>query len=733
MAKLIPSLSDCLSNNMTVGEERVAKVLMHHLKDDSWVWYNPSIPPENLEADFIILDPGRGLLILEVKDWRLDTIQQATPNSVTLLTNDGVSEKKNPFKQVKSYGHAVSQRLQKMPNLVHSQKDSLSGKLLLPYVVAVVFTNVIRSELETRDWVETFGSRSVFCKDDLAKNIDSETFCQRLWSPRLFQLQSRLTDKQVNSICHILRLEKPPVEQVREPENQREPRESLEKIVTQTSISESHSSQLPHQLNSQNNKSKPNKLLERVPTQVATELHSPQISYGLDNHNELSSLSEHETTHIGRFELGSSQLPKRSEPSPVEVSSPNPPSTIPPSRSPWKAPVIPVWAKIGSALLVFSVIGLITKSVPYFQKPKLQASSLTIGTLGSPEYQAALADYMRNKFVPADFWEFIQGKQIKVVIDGDKTLPYQEAERRIANKEWDIAFTLSPVVSIAAKDSGYAFAAQMFPGSERYQSALFVRADSPIKTIDDIKPTTVIALGGFNSASSFYMPSYDLFGKSLTVDVGHRGQEILEMVKTGKADIGAAAVGDTVKTNGPSVRIIHLSRDIPSSGVYLSPSLTESDREVVKKVLLMAPQDIQKKANYGSGQEADYSFFRGIASRVEDILICSDFTKKSVDFFCPANYKPITLMGKVNGWSHRANAYVLNVREQSGKNYYVIVSGQLLAEAIGNSDPLAIQDKEIQVKTGMPPQRLVDGNFELKLNQARQITVLNTFKTADGR
>lgn len=130
--------------------------------------------------------------------------------------------------------------------------------------------------------------------------------------------------------------------------------------------------------------------------------------------------------------------------------------------------------------------------------PKLQASSLTIGTLGSPEYQTDLAEHLKEQLVPDSFWQFLQGNKIKIVIDGDKKLPYQEAERRIASKEWDIAFTLSPVISVAAKDNGYTFAARMFPGSKSYQLALFVKANSAIKSIDDIKPTTTIALGATN-------------------------------------------------------------------------------------------------------------------------------------------------------------------------------------------------------------------------------------------
>jgi len=129
------------------------------------------------------------------------------------------------------------------------------------------------------------------------------------------------------------------------------------------------------------------------------------------------------------------------------------------------------------------------------------------------------------------------------------------------------------------------------------------------------------------------MPVYDLYGKTLTVDMGHRGQKIREMVRTRKADLGAGALGDTVK-NDPDIRIIHLSRDIPGSGVYLSPELSESDTKAIQTVLLNAPKDFQKKANYGAGLEPNYTAFMEIIQRTEQVLGCSDFRKNPVSFFC---------------------------------------------------------------------------------------------------
>ena len=56
------------------------------------------------------------------------------------------------------------------------------------------------------------------------------------------------------------------------------------------------------------------------------------------------------------------------------------------------------------------------------------------------------------------------------------------------------------------------------------------------------------------------MPIYDLYGKSVSVNTGNRGSKIVEMVKTRKADIGAAAIsnfGDASRSNDPELRYIH--------------------------------------------------------------------------------------------------------------------------------------------------------------------------------
>jgi hypothetical protein len=57
---------------MTSGEKRFAVRLEQKLDDDYLIWYDVPIGKKQLHPDFIILHPLRGLLVLEVKDWKID-------------------------------------------------------------------------------------------------------------------------------------------------------------------------------------------------------------------------------------------------------------------------------------------------------------------------------------------------------------------------------------------------------------------------------------------------------------------------------------------------------------------------------------------------------------------------------------------------------------------------------------------------------------------------------------
>jgi ABC-type phosphate/phosphonate transport system substrate-binding protein len=277
---------------------------------------------------------------------------------------------------------------------------------------------------------------------------------------------------------------------------------------------------------------------------------------------------------------------------------------------------------------------LVVKSWSYLTKTKIAANNITIGIMSSISDYRDLQSYLRENLVPENYIDYLMGKQIGISIDGDRSLSYQDVKNRIANKKWDIAFARSPMISRFAQKQSYSYLAAMFPSSPNYKSGIFVRADSPIKSIDDINSSTVVALGYFESASSFYMPAYDLYGKTFSL-ARKNSSSPKKMVKVGEAEVGAGAIGDSIQDKDLTIRIIHMSRDIPGSGVYLSPQLA-TEYQKIKQVLLSAPEKIRsdKKANYGDTPESNYQEFDKITERVDSLIECVDFKKNPVKLFC---------------------------------------------------------------------------------------------------
>jgi hypothetical protein len=117
MATLIPALGS-LPRSTTPGERRFAQRLAEKLEDDYLCWYNVPLGPRQRHPDFILLHPRRGLLVVEVKDWKRDQIQRIDRSSVSLLTDQGLKEKPNPVEQARAYATTVVDLLQIDPQLL---------------------------------------------------------------------------------------------------------------------------------------------------------------------------------------------------------------------------------------------------------------------------------------------------------------------------------------------------------------------------------------------------------------------------------------------------------------------------------------------------------------------------------------------------------------------------------------------------------------------------------------
>lgn len=203
MATLIPAYS-AVSGRMTSGEKRLAERLEAKLEDDYLLWYDVPVGNKRLHPDFIILHPLRGLMVLEVKDWSLDSIKVFNPDSFTVAMGNQEITCKNPLEQARDYALAIANQLQQDKQLIQATGPH-RGKLAFPYSYGVVFTNIKRKDLDKAYFFEPMleeilPSTLVICQDEMLPSTDPLTFQERLWNLAPYQFGEPLTPAQIDRI-----------------------------------------------------------------------------------------------------------------------------------------------------------------------------------------------------------------------------------------------------------------------------------------------------------------------------------------------------------------------------------------------------------------------------------------------------------------------------------------------------------------------------------------------------
>lgn len=185
MATLIPTLGTTRFD--TRGELRLAERLKDYLEDNAWVWHNLPVGPFGKHPDFVVLHPQQGIVVLEVKDWRLETIAEANKQQVRLLTDQGIVGTDNPFEQVRGYMFNVVNTLKQDKQLV-LEDGRFKGQLILQFGHGVVFTNITRKQFEGTDLREVFPPDRCIFRDEMTESTEPDAFRERIWkmvSPRL--------------------------------------------------------------------------------------------------------------------------------------------------------------------------------------------------------------------------------------------------------------------------------------------------------------------------------------------------------------------------------------------------------------------------------------------------------------------------------------------------------------------------------------------------------------------
>jgi hypothetical protein len=135
--KIIPS--DLSS--LTSGEKRVAnkiKNLYNSIDRVCYLYAQPRL--KHLEPDFILIDPLKGICIIEVKDWSINYIE--TIDRTDVYTTGG--KRDNPVFWTNKYFNLAKGLFERDPRLLDED-----GHLNFNLYSKVIFTNITSSECET--------------------------------------------------------------------------------------------------------------------------------------------------------------------------------------------------------------------------------------------------------------------------------------------------------------------------------------------------------------------------------------------------------------------------------------------------------------------------------------------------------------------------------------------------------------------------------------------------------
>ena len=202
MAQFFPSRASCRFD--TPGERRLAERLEKKLEDDYLCWFNIPVGPKALQPDFVVMHPQRGVLVLEVKDWKLETIQSMDRGLAKIFVDGALKTQKNPMMQARVYAMEVTMLLQKDPALKQPAHSPRAGNLIMPFGWGVVLTRITRKQFEGAGLAEVLDPQQVIFQDEMTESVEPEAFQQRLWDMFRHVFPCKLTLPQIDRVRYHL-------------------------------------------------------------------------------------------------------------------------------------------------------------------------------------------------------------------------------------------------------------------------------------------------------------------------------------------------------------------------------------------------------------------------------------------------------------------------------------------------------------------------------------------------
>lgn len=162
MAICFPTTLDSIDFDPTPGEKIVFDIL-HQLGNGCFVWYEIVLQERNFKPDFMLLDPDRGVCIVEVKDWSADAIINANSKQFTIKWRNNPSQPRpNPEVKCKNYVRFAKDKLS-----LSSELTDTYGQLVIPINYFIALPNFRRKEFDRIELHKVIDPAHVLFKEDL--------------------------------------------------------------------------------------------------------------------------------------------------------------------------------------------------------------------------------------------------------------------------------------------------------------------------------------------------------------------------------------------------------------------------------------------------------------------------------------------------------------------------------------------------------------------------------------
>lgn len=198
MARMIPT---SLANipTTTAGERKLFDLMKKILPDSCIVRYEMLLGEKDRRPDYVIIDPDRGIFIVEVKDWGVESIHRASKEQFYIKGFHGSSLPRpqvNPDLKCQIYLGEMREHLVAMPGL---RDKKLNLKMNTVYLIA--FPNITQDEFISKKLDELIPLQNVLLKQDLEST--GKNFLER-YNSAIKLLSKPLSPQQLSEITTAL-------------------------------------------------------------------------------------------------------------------------------------------------------------------------------------------------------------------------------------------------------------------------------------------------------------------------------------------------------------------------------------------------------------------------------------------------------------------------------------------------------------------------------------------------